>query len=655
MFMAVMQMSDYWQFPSVSEGAIRSKRYEHFRGVDFSVDASAVSDSRSPDALNLIADSGGFPEKRLGWRVLKDETDVENIRQFIIEKPVNGLFYFGDGKFVAHGGSKLYLWDKQHAPQPVCDENGVPYQIKNAKSCAFLFENRLYLLTGEEYLVFDGERLKPVYEEAFVPTTMIAATPAGVGERYQYANMLTPKRKNTFVADGTTALYQLDSKNIASVEEIKVNGELCSAFTFDAAAGTVSFETAPAVPAVLGIPNVEIAFSVSVEAAADSRYANKNIEDISRCTMAAYYFNRFFFAGNSEHPNIDYACELYDPAYFPTTAYTAIGSDKTAIMGYLKLGDAMAIVKEESTVDAAVYLRTAQMGTDDVEFPVAQGTAGIGALAEGSFANLMDDALFLGRNGVYAVATQSVNLQKTVQPRSSLVNAMLVKEAGLENAKAVVWNGYYMLCVNGHCYLADSRQKTAFNNVTGTYEYEWFFWDNFPAACLLEHRGELFFGTADGEICMLNSDMKTEVGNWQMQAFADDYKIGGDKAKKAAINAYWTTPRDDDGSFMTYKTMLRAGGGLYLKAYTRSGVKIYVITDSDFGSKIKETRAGIFDFNDIDFEHFTFNTLPQNVIPFNHRKRKYKTIQFRIQNDELNQGFGFYAIERKFVTGSLVK
>ena len=122
-----------------------------------------------------------------------------------------------------------------------------------------------------------------------------------------------------------------------------------------------------------------------------------------------------------------------------------------------------------------------------------------------------------------------------------------------------------------------------------------------------------------------------------------------------AIRAYWSTPKADDDSFMTYKTMLKRGCGLYLKAYTRSSVKISIVTDRDFGTLIRQVNAGIFDFNDIDFEHFTFNTLPQNIVPFNTKVKRYKTIQIVVANDALNEGFGVYAIERKFVYGNVVK
>ena len=41
---------------------------QQFRGVDFSADSTQVDPSRSPDALNMIADQAFFPVKRTGYK-----------------------------------------------------------------------------------------------------------------------------------------------------------------------------------------------------------------------------------------------------------------------------------------------------------------------------------------------------------------------------------------------------------------------------------------------------------------------------------------------------------------------------------------------------------------------------------------------------------
>lgn len=76
------------------------------------------------------------------------------------------------------------------------------------KSQHFVFNNRLYILDGKNYLVYDGSSISQVKNSAYVPTTYIGIIPAGenadIGTEYEQRNILTPKFKHTFIADGTT-------------------------------------------------------------------------------------------------------------------------------------------------------------------------------------------------------------------------------------------------------------------------------------------------------------------------------------------------------------------------------------------------------------------------------------------------------------------
>ena len=119
--------------------------YSKFKGVDKASDPTNIDNSRSPYAPNLISDSDGFPEKRPGWRTLCN-----------VEAPVNGIYWAmlkTNGYFIIHGGTKIYSWDGAGKPKEI--KNGVT----NNKSTAFVFQDKFYLLTGGEYLVFDGSSI----------------------------------------------------------------------------------------------------------------------------------------------------------------------------------------------------------------------------------------------------------------------------------------------------------------------------------------------------------------------------------------------------------------------------------------------------------------------------------------------------------------
>lgn len=609
-----------------------AKSYNRFRGVDFSTDPTQVSDQRSPFCQNLIADLAGFPEKRPGWRTVLD-----------VGERINGMHYavFASGvaAVILHAGEKLYSW------QPGADTAAEFYTAANdARSRTFAHKGKLYFLDGKKYIVITEENgtfsAAPVTDNAFVPTTTIGMPAAGGGTPFEAVNMLTPRRINSLVGDGTSTLFRLDAEDIDAVLSVTVEGEKKAEetdYTVDLAAGTVTFTNAPPEYAGGGgIDNVIIEFSKAVEGYTDR---------VDKCTFAESYGynndNRFFISGNPEYKNWDWQSGLDDPTYYPDTGYTMIGADTSAIMGYIKQYDTLTVIKEDNEQDAEVFLRTAAMTEDGkVYFPVKQGIKGLGAVSMNAFGTLRDDPLFLTKEGVYAIVTTTVQQERALQDRSFYVNAKLTKEENLKDAVAVVWNGHYILAVNGRAYVADGRQQTG-QSRTEQYSYEWFYWTNIPARVFMELSGELFFGTEDGRICKFNTDIET------MDRFNDD---------GAPIVARWSTKADALGTFARRKTMVKKGSMVVIKPYTRSSVKVYVATDKEHERFIKQEYMDIFTFADIDFSRFTFNTLDSaQVIPFNTKVKKFITLQMIFENDAANEGWGIYGAEIQYTVGNYVK
>ncbi|MFR9162189.1 MAG: hypothetical protein ACLVJ8_18410, partial [Ruthenibacterium lactatiformans] len=64
----------------------------------------------------------------------------------------------------------------------------------------------------------------------------------------------------------------------------------------------------------------------------------------------------------------------------------------------------------------------------------------------------------------------------------------------------------------------------------------------------------------------------------------------------------------------------------------------------------------IFDWNDIDFNRFTFNSLDGPVVvPMRKKAKKIQTFQLKVENARPNEPFGLLAIQINFKVGGLVK
>jgi hypothetical protein len=256
---------------------------------------------------------------------------------------------------------------------------------------------------------------------------------------------------------------------------------------------------------------------------------------------------------------------------------------------------------------------------------------------------LAEETLILSRQGVQANTSNNILAERTIRNRSFFVDSYLTKESNLQNAVACEWNGYYVLCINNVAYVLDGKNKAykQRSTVANDFSYECYYWTNIPANCLLSVNGELYFGTADGKICKFNTD---KVG---MDRYNDDGK---------AIVASWATKNDDDDAPHLYKSMTKKGCLVTIKPYARSSGAIYVVKDGNPRQFLRGGTMDILDWDDVDFERFTFNTndSPQDIF-FKKKVKKYKRLQIIVENDALNEGFGILQIVKTFTVGNYAK
>lgn len=611
--------------------SIETTIYNTFHGADFSTDPSLVEKYRSPLCTNIMADSGGMPEKRPGWRTL-----------LTLEGEIYGLFqgmFDGEEKLLAHAGTALYAWTEDGETELLLSN------LAAHKSRGVYLGGKLWIVTGGELISYDGVTAQRVTEgDCYVPTIIITREPTGGGVTYEDVNLLTPLRKEAFQTDGTTKAFQVSS-GIDDAEQVRawVWGEETEDFTVSGQ--TITFDTAPAAPSAGSADGVVIQYPHAV-----SGYAGR----INGCTIISAFGigrdERLVLSGNGEYKNYDWMSAIDEPTYFPDLGYSVVGSDDTAIMGYARVGSYQAIIKENSRQGSTVYLRSGYLNDDnEAVFILQPAFAGVGAVSPGSFATLLDDPLFLSATGIYGISAANAGGTRVTQNRSYFIDPRLLRESGLQEAEAVAWDGLYLLaCGAGHVYVLDARQEKSYRSAANAdYLYEAYYWENIPAACWLKSGdgsgSALYFGTAAGQVCRFNTDLTT------MARYNDD---------GAAICAVWATRYDDDGTPGYLKTLLKKGCCVTIKPFTRSSGAVYFRTDRTDGTEsfAKSASMDIFDWGDIDFARFTFSTdeSPREIF-FTKKVKNYKRLQIIVRNDEKDEGFGIYQITKFFVVGNFAR
>jgi hypothetical protein len=102
--------------------------------------------------------------------------------------------------------------------------------------------------------------------------------------------------------------------------------------------------------------------------------------------------------------------------------------------------------------------------------------------------------------------------------------------------------------------------------------------------------------------------------------------------------------------------MTKKGCLITIKPYARSSGTIYVCKDGNPRQLLRSGIMDILDWNDVDFDRFTFNTndSPQDIF-FKKKVKKYKRLQIIVENDAVNEGFGVLQIVKTFTVGNYAK
>ena len=463
-----------------------ARLYGGFRGADFRGDECELF--RSPDCLNVWRDykkSDGI-RTRPGMQIYHDTADT-----------VYGIFFYKD-EMLIHSGDKL-LRVKAGV------ETEIATGLNRAVSNGFAYAEKWYFKDGANYLEYDGTFVREV--SGYVPTTSIARKPSAGGTMLEDINMLTGHRINTFVADGVSREYHLDSESIDPlfVPVVKVNGVQVEGFTVDYDGGKVIFNTAPEAPATDGQDNVSIEYRKIV-----SGYRNA----ILQCRLLQVFDNRVFVSGNPEFPNVVWHCSLDDPTYFSDMDYYREGLDNANIRGLVAGNNALWVFREPSDANTTVFYHVPTIDADYGKiYPSNHSSVTTGCV--GAAINFGDDIVFFSERGMEGISGD-ITTEQAVAHRSTTVDRKLITQNGYKDMILEEWEGYLLVIMGRDVFLADSRMTYSHE---GHREYDWYYWrmERIVTSARV-HNGILYLGTANGVFRLTDETVDLE--------------------------SYWVTPKD---------------------------------------------------------------------------------------------------------------
>ena len=594
-------------------GDLMTRTYGNFRGIDLLNPANSVDLTRSPDCLNVWKSyrttQSNMIQTRDGYRKIIN----------LGTAPIYNMYVYSTDTALVHIGNKLIKW--VGFPSSNISTEVLSEEMNETDSIMFFYNENVYILDGKNYLKYNGESLTDVADEAYVPTTTISRAPSGGGEPLDGINLLSNKRKNSFVADGTSTDYYLDAIQIEAVNKITVNDEEVTDYTVDLIFGKVTFGEAPTAPVLTGQDNVVIEFTKTVEG-----YE----ERIKETTIATTFDNRLFFSGNKDFPNAVFHCALNNPAYISDLNYYECGSKDNPIKSLVVGNNLLWVLKyENQNKDTIFYLSPTLDAEYGKIYPTSQGNVAVGCYSIG--VNYQDTIVFLSRDGLEGI-NGNVQYEQSVSHKSSLVDSKMTNLSNYSMPKIAEYNGYLLIAIDNTIFLADNRQT--FKGVKGI-EYEWYLWE-FPVKInfMKSYQNMLYFGDKEGNI----------------------YTMTGTNDDGQTIVSYWTTPRDAFGYINHLKTINKRGSMLKIKNIQNGKVKIATQTNKEpVYDTIKEASSNGFDFANIDFGNFTFETGENSYVVFRIKEKKIIDISIKVFSDELDKPFGLVNLVLEAFLGGYVK
>ncbi len=466
----------------------------------------------------------------------------------------------------------------------------------------FAFNSKLYVLTGSNYYVWDGNSsFSPV--SGYAPLIAVSAPYSGGGTPLEKANRLTGSKRQRFSPDGTHDTFQLAEKSIASVDSVKLNGAAIPAgTTWEGHAFYIPYNSSGTVKVIIsatldqetgqilsttpppaGVNTLEIKWTKG-NGDRGSVTGMKYSELFSGSTD-----NRVFLYGDGSNKALYSGINeegLPDAEYFPADNEISVGEANTPLTGLVRHYDRLLAFKEDSAYTIRYDTLALESETTQAVFYITPLNRSIGNCAAGQALLVENHPRTLDGRSVYewvSAGGEITNDQRNAKRISQRVENSL-RSFDMKGAFA------YFDKINHEYYIIQGGSALVHNTENDT----WYMYRDFPASCMIVYKDEVYIGTQDGFIRHFSRNYLTDNGT--------------------PITAYWESGSMDFGDeFRTKSSPLL---WVSVKPESHSSLNVTVITDSKreqggaglVNCGTEAVSSGIFSFSELDFSSFSFGT-----------------------------------------------
>lgn len=450
--------------------------------------------------------------------------------------------------------------------------------ILDAPTTFFGFGDKLYILNGFEYLVWDGIGYVDTVD-GYVPLVVTASAPGGGGTTLEPVNMLTGRRRVKFSADGEATVYQLPEKNVTSIDFVYVEDtEQTGGFTVDCEAGTVTFDAAP----LQGSNNVQIFY---------------NVANTLRQKIEAMRFSEFFNGASDtrvfvygDGSNKTYYCGVTSDGvasaeYFPDLYEVQIGTANTPITAMSRHYSKLLVFKPEAVYATSYSAITLEDGSTTAGFYTVPIHREIGNEAPGQvrLVNNYPRSICAGNLYEWRLATTLYADERNAKNISERVQQTM---KNVDTSKLLMFDNN--MTHEFFMFLNDTDGTVLVNN----YETNvWYMFTGIPAVCACNDGKAVYLGFSDGRLVDFSHLYTADDGIAINSRYESGNMSFNADFKRKTSSIIWVS----------------------MKPATNARILISARSDKKGDYAEKEVASNLSGFDHVNFVHWSFltNRAPQ--------------------------------------------